>query len=109
MIVRVWSTAYAPDRIADFIAFADQRLQPFFRHQDGCLACFFTYDEQEWRTITFWRDVAAVGAVKDSAIYRAILSDLVDSGLLVGAQQVRKMNFAGGGLYDALPFGVSGG
>ncbi len=103
MIVRVWSTAYAPGRIADFIAFAAERLQPFFRDQDGCLACFFTHDEQEWHTITFWRDTAAVNAVKDSAIYAAILKDLVASGLLVGSQQVRKMNYAGGGLYGPLP------
>jgi heme-degrading monooxygenase HmoA len=103
MIVRVWSTAYTPGRIADFIAFAAERLQPFFRDQDGCLACFFTHDEQEWRTITFWRDAEAVGAVKDSAVYAAILSDLVASGLLVGSQQVRKLNYAGGGLYGPLP------
>ncbi|QDO96175.1 hypothetical protein FNB15_02255 [Ferrovibrio terrae] len=103
MIVRVWSTAYTPGRIADFIAFAAERLQPFFRDQDGCLACFFTHDEQEWRTITFWRDAVAVGAVKDSAVYAAILSDLVASGLLVGSQQVRKLKYAGGGLYGPLP------
>ncbi len=103
MIVRVWSTGYAPGRIADFIAFADQRLQPFFRDQDGCLACFFTHDEQEWRTITFWRDTAAVEAVKDSTVYRAILADLVASGLLLGDQRVKKLNFAGGGIYKQLP------
>jgi quinol monooxygenase YgiN len=102
MIVRVWSTAYMPGRIADFIAFADLRLQPFFRGQDGCLACFFTHDEQEWRTITFWRDAAAVDAVKDSEVYRAILADLVASGLLIGTQQVKKMTLAGGGLYGPL-------
>ncbi|MCW0236203.1 MAG: antibiotic biosynthesis monooxygenase [Ferrovibrio sp.] len=103
MIVRIWSTGYTPGRIGEFIAFAEQRLQPFFRGQDGCLACFFTHDEQEWRTITFWRDTAAVEAVKDSTIYRAMLADLVDSGLLLGAQQVKKLKFAGGGLYGQLP------
>jgi len=102
MIVRVWSTGYAPGRIADFIAFADQRLQPFFRDQDGCLACFFTHDEQEWRTITFWRDAAAVNAVKDSPVYRTILADLVASDLLLGDQRVKKLNYAGGGLYGPL-------
>ena len=43
MIVRVWSTAYAPGRIADFIAFGRDRLEPLFRGLDGCLACFFNY------------------------------------------------------------------
>jgi quinol monooxygenase YgiN len=104
MIVRVWSTAYMPGRIDDFIAFANQRLQPFFRNQDGCLACFFTHDEQEWRTITFWRNKDAVDAVKDSTVYRDILADLVASGLLVGEQKVKKLTFAGGGIYGALPF-----
>ncbi|MEK9971752.1 MAG: antibiotic biosynthesis monooxygenase [Ferrovibrio sp.] len=103
MIVRIWSTGYVPGRIADFIAFADQRLQPFFRDQDGCLACFFTHDGQEWRTITFWRDATAVDAVKESTVYRAILADLVASGLLLGDQRVKKLNFAGGGIYNTLP------
>jgi quinol monooxygenase YgiN len=103
MIVRVWSTGYVPGRIADFIAFGEQRLQPFFRSQDGCLACFFMHDGQEWRTITFWRDAAAVEAVKDAADYRAMLADLVATGLLLGDQRVRKFNYAGGGLYGALP------
>ncbi len=35
-------------------------------------------------------------------VYAAILSDLVASGLLVGSQQVRKLNYAGGGLYGPL-------
>jgi hypothetical protein len=104
MIVRVWSTAYAPGRIAGFIAFGRDRLEPLFRGLDGCLACFFTYDDIEWRTITFWRDQASVDAVKDSPVYAAMLTDLVDSGLLVGKQTVKIMTSAGGGLYGKLPF-----
>lgn len=104
MIVRVWSTAYAPGRIDDFVVFARERLQPFFRDTDGCLACFFTHDDEEWRTITFWRDKAAVDAVRDSAVYRRMLNDLVASGLLQGQQKVRIMHSAGGGLFGALPF-----
>lgn len=103
MIVRVWSTAYMPGRIEDFIAFGRDRLAPLFRDLDGCLACFFTYDDQEWRTITFWRDQASVDAVKDSPVYTTMLADLVGSGLLVGTQKVRIMTSAGG-FCDKLPF-----
>ena len=104
MIVRVWSTTYAPGRIEDFIAFGRDRLEPLFHSLDGCLACFFTYDDQEWRTITFWRDQKSVEAVKDSPVYTAMLADLVSSGLLVGTQKVRIMTSGGGGLYGPLPF-----
>lgn len=103
MIVRVWNTGYDPARLDDFIAFARERLEPFFRAQDGCLGCFFTHDAVEWRTITFWRDQKAVDTVKDSDIYRTILLDLVNSGLLLGGQQTRIMTVAGGGLFGPLP------
>jgi len=104
MIVRVWTTGYAPGRLDDLIAFAETRLQPFFRDHDGCLACFFTHDDDEWRTITFWRDQAAVDGVKHSAVYRTMLDDLLASGILSGGQTVRKMKAVGGGLFGPLQF-----
>ena len=102
MIVRVWSTAYAPGRIGDFIAFGRDRLEPLFRGLDGCCACFFTYDAMEWRTITFWRDQAALEAAKEAPQYRDMLADLVGSGLLLGDQKARMMTYGGGGIYGPL-------
>jgi quinol monooxygenase YgiN len=104
MIVRVWISGYDPARLDDFIAFARDRLEPFFRHQDGCLGCMFNYDDAEWRTVSYWRDLAAIEAVKSSPAYRAMLNELVASGILTGAQSVRIMNVAGGGFYTPLPF-----
>jgi hypothetical protein len=102
MIVRVWSTAYAPGRIEDFIAFGRDRLEPLFHSFGGCCACFFTYDAMEWRTITFWRDQAALDAAKETPIYREMLTDLVGSGLLIGDQRTKMMTYAGGGIYGSL-------
>ena len=104
MIVRVWSSGYDPARLDDLAAFCTRRLQPFFRDHDGCLACFFTHDDEEWRTITFWRDQAAVDGVKDAAVYRALLDELLASGVLRGSQTVRKMTSAGGGIFAPLPY-----
>ncbi|WP_370156757.1 hypothetical protein [Ferrovibrio sp.] len=102
MIVRVWSSGYVPARLDDLAAFCTQRLQPFFRDHDGCLACFFVHDDHEWRTITCWRDQAAVDGVKHSAVYTALLGELLGSGILQGSQSVLKMTSAGGGIFAPL-------
>ncbi|MFN4276483.1 MAG: antibiotic biosynthesis monooxygenase [Ferrovibrio sp.] len=104
MIVRVWSTGFTLARLDDLVAFARSRLEPFFHNQDGCLGCFFTYDSDEWRTISLWRDQVAVDAVKDSADYRAMLADLVGSGILQGSQNTRVFKAAGGGVFGPLAF-----
>src|SRR3546814_5152500 len=104
MIVRDWSTGYAPGRLDDLAAFCNDRLKPFFRDHDGCLACVFTHDDSEWRTITVWRDQAAVDGVKDSAVYRGLLDELLASGILAGEQHVQKLTVAGGGQFGPLPF-----
>ncbi len=104
MIVRVWTSGYDPDRLDEFIAFARDRLEPFFRHQKGCLGCMFNYDDRDWRTISYWRGVEAIEAVKTDPNYRAMLDDLVASGLLRGDQSVKIMNVAGGGIYGPLSF-----
>lgn len=103
MIVRVWTSGYDPARLDDFIAFARERLEPFFRSQDGCLGCMFNYDSEQWRTVSYWRDDDAATAVKTSTVYRAILEDLMASGLLAGTQTVKVMNVAGGRMYAPLP------
>ncbi|WP_341896105.1 antibiotic biosynthesis monooxygenase [Ferrovibrio terrae] len=103
MIVRVWISGYDATRLDDFIDFARDRLEPFFRDQDGCLGCMFNYDAEQWRTVSYWRDMAAIDAVKTSPVYHEILEDLVASGMLAGSQSVRTMNVAGGRLYAPLP------
>jgi hypothetical protein len=109
MIVRLWTSGYDPARLDEFIAFARERLEPFFRQQDGCLGCMFNYDAEQWRTVSYWRDETASAAVKTSGAYHHILDDLVASGLLTGSQSVKVMNVAGGGVYAPLPFEGSGG
>jgi hypothetical protein len=104
MIVRVWTTGYAPGRLDDLVVFCNQRLKPFFAGHDGCLACVFAHDDAAWQTITFWRDQAAVDGVKDSAVYRGLLDELLASGILAGEQSVHKLTASGGGLFGPLPF-----
>jgi hypothetical protein len=95
MILRIWRAAVDPTRWDDYTAFEREHSRPMFELLPGCLGVFFVRTESGAAAITLWRDQAAIDALGSSALYRATVQRLVDSGLLRGEQTVEVLPAAG--------------
>jgi heme-degrading monooxygenase HmoA len=86
MIARLWKTGLKAGRSTAYEAFARDISLPMFRQQDGFLGCVMSRREDEGLVLTFWRDEAAVEALKRSPSYQATVERILAAGLLAGAQ-----------------------
>ena len=99
MIVRLWETGVVPERLAEYLAFAETRSRPMFLAQPGCLGVLFLRtDGDRHAACTYWRDRGAVAALESSERYRATAAALAATGVLVDPQTVRVYEVEGGTL-----------
>jgi heme-degrading monooxygenase HmoA len=103
VIVRVWETGVAPDRLAEYLAFARTRSRAMFLAQPGCLGVLFLRaDGGRHAACTFWRDRDAIAALEASERYRATVAALVATGALFEPQTVRVWEVEGGAIVPAV-------
>jgi heme-degrading monooxygenase HmoA len=86
MIARLWKTGLQPGRIKAYEAFAREISLPMFREQDGFLGCVMSHRDDQGVVLTFWRDAAAVEALKHSPSYQATVERILAADLLAGEQ-----------------------
>lgn len=86
MIARLWKTGLKPGRTAAYEAFARDISLPMFRKQDGFLGCVMSHRDGEGLVLTFWRDEAAVEALKHSRSYQATVERILAADLLAAEQ-----------------------
>ncbi|MGE0240725.1 MAG: antibiotic biosynthesis monooxygenase [Parvibaculaceae bacterium] len=86
MIARLWKTGLKPGRLAAYEAFAREISLPMFRDQDGFLGCVMSRHDDRALVLTFWRDAAAVEALKRSPSYQATVDRILAADLLAGEQ-----------------------
>ncbi|HEX2050153.1 MAG TPA: antibiotic biosynthesis monooxygenase [Actinomycetota bacterium] len=100
MIVRIWSTGVDPERVDEYLTFAQHRSLPMFHAHDGFLGVLFAESDERFATITLWRDRASVDALERSPTYRDTVADILAAGFLTGTQTVEVLDVAGGDLTD---------
>jgi heme-degrading monooxygenase HmoA len=86
MIARLWRTGLKSGRNAAYEVFAREISLPMFREQDGFLGCVMSHRDGEGLVLTFWRDEAAVEALKHSPSYQATVDRILAADLLAGEQ-----------------------
>lgn len=86
MIARLWRTGLKSGRNAAYEAFAREISLPMFREQDGFLGCVMSHRDGEGLVLTFWRDEAAVEALKHSPSYQTTVDRILAADLLAGEQ-----------------------
>jgi heme-degrading monooxygenase HmoA len=86
MIVRLWKTGLKPGRSTAYEVLARDISLPMFRKQDGFLGCVMSHRGGEGLVLTFWRDEAAVEALKHSPSYQATVERILAADLLAGEQ-----------------------
>ncbi|WP_119268778.1 antibiotic biosynthesis monooxygenase family protein [Taklimakanibacter deserti] len=86
MIARLWRTGLKPGREVAYETFAREISLPMFRVQDGFLGCVMSHRDDQALVLTFWRDAAALEALKHSPSYQATVERILAADLLAGEQ-----------------------
>jgi hypothetical protein len=88
MLTRTWKVHIHKDRIGDLKHFARTESLVMFKKQAGCLGVFFTLDGNKCATITLWKDMASIVALKSSKSYMDTVEKIVASGIFEGEQSI---------------------
>ena len=84
MLARIWRTRFVEDRLEDLVRFANEESLPVLSGRPGCGGVEFLRHGDEWLTITYWDDDAAIAAAERAADYAAIVDKIQAQGFLVG-------------------------
>lgn len=84
MIARIWRTKFDTARLDELIAFANESSLPVLAAQPGNKGVQFMAKGDDWLTITYWADQAAIDALAGSDSYQAIVAKIIAAGFLVG-------------------------
>lgn len=82
MLIRIWKVGLAPGKSKELEVFANAISLPMFRAQPGCLAVLFTRSALECVTVTLWSSIESVEAMENSAQYRNVVRQIVESGIV---------------------------
>ncbi len=82
MLVRIWKVSLAPNKAAELERFATNISLPMFKTQPGCLGVLFTRTETECATISIWQSEHAVESMEQSALYKQVVRQIEQSGIL---------------------------
>jgi hypothetical protein len=88
MFIRIWKVIIEANRIDDLKYFARTESLPMFKKQAGCLGVFFTLDRNQCATITLWKDMASIDALKSSKSYMDTVEKILASGIFEGEQSI---------------------
>jgi heme-degrading monooxygenase HmoA len=95
-MVRIWRTRVAPQRLADYETFAQERSLPMFRNQSGFRGVVFARRGDDHIVISFWQDPAAIEALARSPSYRQTVQEISATGFLVGESTTEALEITGG-------------
>lgn len=99
MRLRIWTTDIVAEREEEYLAFAKERSREMFLAQPGCLGVLFLKaSDGKHAACSFWTNSADVDALASSLTYKATVSDLEASGLLIGNANTRLYEIEGGGM-----------
>ena len=84
MIARIWRTRFDESRLDALVAFANETSLAVLSAQPGNRGVQFLANGDEWLTITYWQDQAAIDALVESESYQAIVGEIMAAGFLVG-------------------------
>lgn len=96
MIVRLWTTRVAKDRIAEYEENERSRSVPMFRKQPGCLGVMFLRSSENCFALSFWKDLDSVEGLKTSTSYLEASAFYSKSGMLVGEPSLEVFEVSGG-------------
>jgi heme-degrading monooxygenase HmoA len=100
MLVRIWKVGLLPEKSAELETFANNISLPMFRAQRGCLAVFFTRTETECATITIWESEQAISEMENSPLYKQVVRQIEQSGILETDHQTQVFHVYGGFIDD---------
>lgn len=96
MIVRLWTTRVAKDRISEYEENERSRSAPMFRKQPGCLGVMFLRSNENCFALSFWKDRESVEKLKTSTSYLEASAFYASSGMLVGDPSLEVFEVSGG-------------
>lgn len=114
MLIRLWRTGVEEGRVDDLVRFAHDRSLPMFQSHEGCLGVLFAGGSDDgFLTVTLWPDADAITDLERSESYRAVVAEIMTSGLLAGEQTTQVLEVHGGwwsatAFAIGLPFGPTG-
>lgn len=86
MLLRIWRTSFDRARLDELQRFADDISSGMFRELEGCLGYSYANRGSEWLTITRWTSQEAIDRAEKSALYQAVVDDIVSRGFLGDTQ-----------------------
>jgi heme-degrading monooxygenase HmoA len=107
MIVRLWTVKVDPARIEQYELWERTRSLPMFAKLTGCLGVMFLRLDDSCCALSFWRDMNAVNALKQSELYVRTSQAYESSGMLVGAPILQVFEAIGGFTADLLPQAIA--
>ena len=96
MLARIWRTRFREDRLDDLTRFANEISLPMLSARPGCHGVEFLSHGDEFLTITYWSDEAAIAATESDPGYVAIVAKIVAQGFLVGDSETTVFTVRGG-------------
>ena len=94
MLTRLWITEFDVDRRDELERFAFEVSAPMFRGLRGCLGYIYAVEGSTWITQTFWATENDIVRAESSALYRDVVSRILEAGFLAGDQTTTVLQVA---------------